>query len=128
MQRSEPVLAISVVGLTTLLISPISWSHHWVWVVVLLAALATRASHDGDRFLGVALGFLTAVFLAVPGHLDNQSLPTPGGLLWYVPYRDNREYHWHSWQLIIGNIELLAGAVVLCVLVTRICRTRWALR
>jgi alpha-1,2-mannosyltransferase len=32
--------AVSIAAIVTLLISPVSWSHHWVWMAVALTALA----------------------------------------------------------------------------------------
>ena len=29
-----------LVGITSLLVSPISWDHHWVWIIPLIALLA----------------------------------------------------------------------------------------
>ncbi|MHA7239987.1 glycosyltransferase 87 family protein [Arthrobacter sp. TMS1-12-1] len=37
-------LPIAATSLLMLLISPISWSHHWVWIVVVLAVLAGQAA------------------------------------------------------------------------------------
>jgi alpha-1,2-mannosyltransferase len=44
-RRGEEMVGILVCALTGLLVSPVSWSHHWVWVapaVVVLADLAAR--------------------------------------------------------------------------------------
>ena len=38
-RRGEEAIAIVSVAFTALLVSPVSWSHHWVWVVVLLPLL-----------------------------------------------------------------------------------------
>jgi len=61
------LLAASIIGLTSVIISPISWVHHWVWVVPLAsacAALAVRArgnSHRGVFSALVAASLLTAL-------------------------------------------------------------------
>ncbi|MGA9871361.1 MAG: glycosyltransferase 87 family protein [Rhodococcus sp. (in: high G+C Gram-positive bacteria)] len=39
----EAALALSINALFGLLVSPVSWSHHWVWVVPFLVTLATLA-------------------------------------------------------------------------------------
>lgn len=36
-QRSDPFFALTAAAMTGLLVSPISWSHHWVWVLPCLA-------------------------------------------------------------------------------------------
>src|SRR5215470_10269159 len=39
-RTGRPVHGWTLVGVTTVLVSPISWDHHWVWVVPFLALLA----------------------------------------------------------------------------------------
>jgi alpha-1,2-mannosyltransferase len=43
-RRADRFLPIAMTSLLMLLISPISWSHHWVWIVVVLAVLAGQAA------------------------------------------------------------------------------------
>ncbi|MFC3300180.1 Polyprenol-phosphate-mannose-dependent alpha-(1-2)-phosphatidylinositol mannoside mannosyltransferase [Arthrobacter agilis] len=43
-QRGDRFLPMAMTALLMLLISPISWSHHWVWIVVVLAVLAGQAA------------------------------------------------------------------------------------
>jgi alpha-1,2-mannosyltransferase len=66
----EELLAVSLVGLCSAAAAPFAWSHHWVWVVPLLPALAARW-HAGSRAAGVALGAVLvgtiAVITALPG-------------------------------------------------------------
>jgi alpha-1,2-mannosyltransferase len=45
-RRDRRVAALAVASLGPLLISPISWSHHWVWLVVPAVALLTRTGAD----------------------------------------------------------------------------------
>lgn len=59
MRRAEPTLALAVNSLAMLLVSPISWSHHWVWCVLIVPAFAK----NGMRLLAVTGA---AVFLAAP--------------------------------------------------------------
>ncbi|MBP2319825.1 alpha-1,2-mannosyltransferase [Kibdelosporangium banguiense] len=47
--RGEPALALAVNSLAMLLVSPISWSHHWVWCVLIVPAFAM----NGMRLLAV---------------------------------------------------------------------------
>ncbi|WP_434993441.1 glycosyltransferase 87 family protein [Arthrobacter sp. Ld5] len=42
--QGDRFLPIATTSLLMLLISPISWSHHWVWIVVVLAVLAGQAA------------------------------------------------------------------------------------
>ena len=73
-KRGGIVAAMVAVALAGLLVSPVSWSHHWVWVWVLIpVGVATVAGARQSRFgalmaSGVALGvgwFVSATFRAV---------------------------------------------------------------
>jgi alpha-1,2-mannosyltransferase len=118
-------------ALTGLLVSPISWDHHWVWIApggVTAVHYAVRAWQKGAQraawALGAAAVAVVAWFGAWPArlftaklNLGNDSL----GLLWiprntnpvyYQWYGDRpwfTEYHWHGLALIAGNAYVLAG-------------------
>ncbi|SNT22600.1 glycosyltransferase 87 family protein [Rhodococcoides kyotonense] len=51
----QTALALGVNAMFGLLVSPVSWSHHWVWTVPLLVALGTLAYRTRNV---VALGFV----------------------------------------------------------------------
>jgi alpha-1,2-mannosyltransferase len=111
-------------ALTALLISPISWDHHWVWIapgVVLLIDAGVRA---GRSWMGRARAWwlgLAVLVLVTYGGWPNFWWPRAGllqgGLINYAPaavfaHGDSPaypEYHWHGLQLIAGNLYLLAG-------------------
>jgi peptidoglycan/LPS O-acetylase OafA/YrhL len=57
----QVVLGLSLVGLAGLLCSPVSWSHHWVWLVPLLFSLGVLAV----RTRSLPLILLTAAGLVV---------------------------------------------------------------
>ncbi|WP_049574831.1 glycosyltransferase 87 family protein [Streptomyces sp. SBT349] len=66
-----PAWAAVTCGVTALLVSPFSWSHHWVWavpLVLLLAVEAERRHHAGWTAGAVAAGLLFCSFAlwAVP--------------------------------------------------------------
>jgi alpha-1,2-mannosyltransferase len=127
-------------ALTGLLASPISWDHHWVWIIpgtVVAVVYAVRARSAVVRWAaaGLAAG-IVLVFGAWPGFLWSLRSNTGGyreGLIWMPPltnpliyfrHGDRRryaEYHWHGLQLITGNLYVLAGIVLLGLLVA------WAL-
>ena len=100
-RRGEELLGVVVCALTGLLISPISWSHHWVWIgpgLVVCTHLAHR--HRSRLGWGISAG-LVVLFAA--------------GLevVWRVPHSRNREYAWSAWQAVIGNGYVLAGLALL---------------
>jgi alpha-1,2-mannosyltransferase len=88
------VVAISTTALAMLLISPVSWSHHWVWVAAVLPAFAwtlreTPHRYHGLRWLmGGVLGVSVLVFLFSPKTIgtalgaENLDVQTPG--LWIM--------------------------------------------
>lgn len=114
----DRVGAFAVTGLVGLLVSPISWSHHWVWALPAVLWLVTTTStggapapgrrRDGRRTLGTVF----AVVLAIGPQI-------------LLPNGDDREYGWTWWQLLIGDLyPLLALAVVLLPLVEHRSRRR----
>jgi len=91
--------ALSLNVLAALLISPISWSHHWVWcvpAVLTLAALSRRYLARLPLGLGVC-GLL--VFGAAPQ--------------WWFPASAGRELRWVPWEQVVGSSYVLFAALVL---------------
>jgi glycosyl transferase family 87 len=107
-------------ALTALLVSPISWDHHWVWIAAGLAVIidaGVRAA-GGARAAWLALaGAVLVVFGAWPDFWSRTAGLLQGGLMAYAPgssfpHGDNpgyAEYHWHGLQLIAGNLYVLGG-------------------
>jgi alpha-1,2-mannosyltransferase len=129
------MIGLLTCALTGLLASPISWDHHWVWIipaVVVAVVYAVRAGSEVVRWTaaGVAAG-IVLVFGAWPGFLWSLPASTGGyfeGLIWVPPVTDPEiyfqlgdrrwyaEYHWHGLQLITGNLYVLAGIVLFALL------------
>jgi len=102
--RSADAWALSLNAFAALLISPISWSHHWVWAVpglLTLAVISGRRRHRAG--LATAAAGLV-IFAAAPQ--------------WWFPFGDNRESHWAAWQQIIGSSYVIFAAVVLLLAAT----------
>ena len=126
----QPVPAMLACALTGLLVSPLSWDHHWVWVapgLALLAHLGAVARRPAARAAWWAAGGgLFLVFACWPQFWNlPQSGLTPAGLGWYAPgtYFATgskpwyHEFHWHGLQLLAGNSTVLAGLACLVALV-----------
>jgi alpha-1,2-mannosyltransferase len=111
------VVAVLMIALTTLLVSPLSWDDHWVWVVPAVPVLISYAlrARGAPRWawLGLAAA-ITAVFAAWPDSWLGRSNGLTGIL--FVPPQHYRpqggpwpEVGWHGWQLIVGNAWVLIG-------------------
>ncbi|HKV19034.1 MAG TPA: glycosyltransferase 87 family protein [Mycobacterium sp.] len=61
LRAGEPVLALICVAMFGLVVSPVSWSHHWVWALPTVITCSVLAW----RHRNVALGAVTAVGLAL---------------------------------------------------------------
>ncbi|OLR90313.1 glycosyltransferase 87 family protein [Actinokineospora bangkokensis] len=94
--------ALLVTAFAGLLVSPVSWTHHWVWLVP-LAGWLVRRGHP------LLLAPLAALFTGWEYAL------TPSGA--------KVELTWHGWQLLLGNAYVLIGlALVPAVATLVLCR------
>ncbi|MEV6070097.1 glycosyltransferase 87 family protein [Nocardia sp. NPDC052001] len=86
--------ALMVNAGAVLLVSPVSWSHHWVWIapVLLVVADAIASGQRNKWFLG-ATGFAVILFAIGPQ--------------WLLPHDHDRELNWAWWQQIIGSSYVL---------------------
>jgi hypothetical protein len=94
-RRGDWLRATAITGVTGLLISPVSWTHHWVYVIPALIALA----RDGKR-ARIAAGCAFLLFTLAP--------------LWWTPHSLTRPtYGFHGWMTLVANCYLAAGLVFL---------------
>ncbi|HEX5568889.1 MAG TPA: glycosyltransferase 87 family protein, partial [Streptomyces sp.] len=61
-RRGADFLGFSATAITGLLISPVSWEHHWVYVIPLLVWLAVRAHRQRSLPVAAVTAGLVAVF------------------------------------------------------------------
>jgi len=66
LHRTDEFTAICVVAVAGLLFSPISWSHHWVWVVPCLGTLVVWARTAGGGWRWWVFGIATAIVVSGP--------------------------------------------------------------
>ncbi|MEU4393504.1 glycosyltransferase 87 family protein [Kribbella sp. NPDC023855] len=92
----EGVTAISVMALAVLYASPVSWSHHWVWIIPLGISLIRAVHREWGTRLAVITGVLWYGLFVLRS-------------IWWVPFRDDRELSWTFWQSIPGNSHLILG-------------------
>ncbi|HZF92709.1 MAG TPA: glycosyltransferase 87 family protein [Streptomyces sp.] len=86
---------VPLTALTALLVSPVSWSHHWVWCVPLIAVLLA----DGRPRLAAAT---VLVFTA--------------RTLWLVPHEGSLDLRLPWWQQPLASPYPLVGLAVLVLL------------
>ena len=72
-RRGHRLAGVTCCAITGLLISPFSWTHHWVWAAPLLVALAATAWQRRSAGYGLVAAAAAAVFsgripLPGPGH------------------------------------------------------------
>lgn len=103
-----PAIALALNAVFTLLLSPISWSHHWVWIAPALLAIVCHA-----RTLPAASArgwYATAVVVAAVFVIAPHS---------FLPDGEHRETSWTWDQHLIGDTYVwLAVALVVLFLVT----------
>lgn len=98
--RADGVVPMALIAAQlSLLASPVSWSHHYVWLVLLAAYVTALVPR---RYWLPGLLWLV---LFARGH-------------WLVPNTQNQELEWSLWQAVPGNDYFwLTWVVVLCALV-----------
>ena len=105
-RRGHELLGLVACAATGLLVSPVSWSHHYVYVVPALVLAAYGPRRLGYRILGVAL--VVGLFGWWPLPIGNQLLPR--GWLLLAPNGGNYgtvEFTWRGLDLVIGNYYVL---------------------
>ncbi|MFD7435707.1 glycosyltransferase 87 family protein [Streptomyces sp. NPDC059861] len=91
--RGDRAWAVAGCAVTALLVSPVSWSHHWVWCVPLVLLLAVR-----DRRAAAAATLL--VFCSYT--------------LWWVPHTPGRpELHQGPAEFALSGLYAATGCLVL---------------
>jgi alpha-1,2-mannosyltransferase len=98
---SQDCLALALNALAGLLISPISWSHQWVWCVPALIALTAAGLRHRARGPLVATAAGIAIFAAGPQ--------------WWFPRNHLRELDWSAWQQIVGSAYVGFAAIILVI-------------
>jgi alpha-1,2-mannosyltransferase len=101
--HGEHLQALLVSAGYGLLVSPVSWTHHWVWVVPLFGLVVTRAATTGRLWWPAAFCVVFTGWFQI-----------------VVPHGDNDELRWTFVQSIVGNVYLLTALIILTVLYRQI--------
>ncbi|OPC80189.1 hypothetical protein B4N89_03785 [Embleya scabrispora] len=112
-RRGAALTGVGLCALTALLVSPISWTHHWAWALPLVVVLIDRVRRTRAAAATLALVAVLAVAAAYPMHRARVSGVLPSGIVWTVPFGDGGELNLHGWQLLVGNAYVLVGLAVL---------------
>ncbi|HZP50921.1 glycosyltransferase 87 family protein [Actinocrinis sp.] len=99
-RANRQLLALSLTACTTLLLSPVSWSHHWVWAAPIVLTGLLAAYRARNRAALALFGGGLILFLSSPQ--------------WWFPGTENREMHWAWWEQAIGSAYVWAalGALI----------------
>jgi hypothetical protein len=102
-RRGQEARGFSLCALTGLLVSPVSWSHHWVLAVPALALVAL----DAHRRRSVAV-LAACAFAALLAYAH---------VIWWVPinHPPHSELHLDAPQLVLADAYVLAGLAALAV-------------
>jgi alpha-1,2-mannosyltransferase len=95
-RAGEKVFAVALVGLCTNLASPLSWTHHYVWILPMAVAVLRAGIPTWARWVG---GFWVVWVCAC--------LP-----LAVLPYGGGRERHFDALQQVVANIGPIVGAAL----------------
>jgi alpha-1,2-mannosyltransferase len=114
----RPVMGWLTCALTGLLVSPISWDHHWVWVVPLLVYgvhLSLTQRTQLRWLVAAGTGVVALIYFALPSDRADRGSLIPAQLLLG---RSNARssvpaYHHYLWQLITWDLYTLTGIALL---------------
>ena len=107
-RRAEPALALVTVAGFALLVSPTSWSHHWVWIAPALLVAVAEAVSDRSaphrinlRSRGWAIGaaVLAVTFYVAPFR--------------WLPHEHEQELAWSAAQQVVGATYVIVGILAL---------------
>jgi alpha-1,2-mannosyltransferase len=101
-RRAEPALALAALAGCALLLSPTSWSHHYVWIAPAVLVAAVQAVRTRSLGWAAASVGLIAAFALAPFRL----LPGDGG----------REFGWTGPQQLIGATYVIVVVGLLALL------------
>jgi alpha-1,2-mannosyltransferase len=126
-RSGRPVYGWLTCALTGLLVSPISWDHHWVWIVPVLVVLtdaAVRARGAARWKYGALAAVIAALFADWPDRWAGPGALVPQGLLGFFigPHPVHEKYHLYGLQVIGWNLYVLSGLALFALAVAAAAR------
>lgn len=104
----ENFVAVSATAVLMLLISPVSWSHHWVWIAVALPSMAFAMHRVPSRNGRMRLaGWIIVAVSAIAFYL------TPKYLAVWAGAREWGKDPETQWQLMASSLGVLCGMALL---------------
>jgi alpha-1,2-mannosyltransferase len=100
-RRGNEATGFALCAITGLLVSPVSWTHHWVLVVPALMLLAVTTCRRASR-----AGLLAALAIAAIGYSH---------MTWWVRPGAATELHLGFSGLLYGNAYVLIGLAALAI-------------
>jgi len=100
-RRGDLLMSVTVVGVASLLASPVSWSHHWVWAIPALGTLVAWAAEPrpAARWRWWLFGIVTAIVAVGP--------------MQFMPKKDLRELDHTLPQQFVANVYALLAVAYL---------------
>lgn len=104
----ENFVAVSATAVLMLLVSPVSWSHHWVWMAVALPCMGFAIHRVPSRNGRMRLaGWIIVAFSALSFYLTPKYLSVMAGAAEWG--KDPQT----QWQLIVASLGVLCGIAML---------------
>ena len=107
-RRAEPALALVTVAGFALLVSPTSWSHHWVWIAPTLLVVVVEAVRRRSRGWAATAAVLAVTFYLAPFR--------------FLPHEQDQELNWTATQQVVGATYVIVG--ILALVAVRLTMTR----
>jgi alpha-1,2-mannosyltransferase len=126
----QEFVAVLLCAGITLFVSPISWTHHWVWILPAAMTLGVTAWRRRSRLLAAATAgyLLTAVVLPLRltpnGFWSHRAPLLPLSIGWLAPHGDRWDLRWDLTDFLIGNSMLLVNLLLFAVVVAGLLRGR----
>ena len=103
-EHDRAVTAVAMAGIAMTLVSPFSWTHHWVWARSRSGCLLISSERNRFRLDLLAGGFLLVFMVRI---------------LWWPPHEEGDEFGWGLASTIFGNAWIIASLVFLALVAAR---------